>query len=106
MQAPVFQMIAECGSPQEVRTCPVTGRSATPNAYAKAPQISVVVRPNSMAITIARTDPSTLAAAFRAQAHSTDPPAEMLSPVPAIALSPVGNGMPMASQSGRGTAAL
>src|SRR5262249_51844359 len=39
--------------------------------YEAAPQAKVTVKPNWIAITMARTEPRTLAAAFIAQAHST-----------------------------------
>src|SRR4029077_20272634 len=51
---------------------PSAGISSRANRYAVAPQAKVTVNPNWMAMTMARTDPSTLAAAFMAHAHSTE----------------------------------
>src|SRR5207245_6425446 len=71
--------------------------------YAAAPQASVALSPNWMAITMASTEPSTLEAAFMAQAHST---AFSLAVRPESdgllekARSPVGNGITMARPSG------
>src|SRR6185503_2473814 len=71
-----------------------------------APQIKVAVRPNSIAITMASTEPSTLAAAFIAQAHSTACDSAALDSGLHNARRPVGKGMPMANPSGTSTAPL
>ena len=47
------------------------GSSSSASRYAAAPQDRVTFKPNWIAITIASTDPSTLARAFIAHAHST-----------------------------------
>src|SRR5580704_8935781 len=74
--------------------------------YAAAPQARVTLSPNCMAITMARTDPSTLEPAFMAQAHSI-----ALSLASAVwelasARKPLGNGMPMANPNGASKVAL
>src|SRR5690349_21782666 len=71
--------------------------------YAAAPQASVALSPNWMAITMARTEPSTLEAAFMAQAHSTAFSSAVCPGSGDLlekARSPVGNGIPMANPSG------
>ena len=52
---------------------PNAGSNNIATTYARAPQASVTVSPNWIAIMIASTDPSTLEAAFIAHAHSTAP---------------------------------
>src|SRR5262249_18588783 len=47
------------------------GNTSRASTYAPAPEASVTFNPKRMAITMASTDPSTLEAAFMAQAHST-----------------------------------
>src|SRR5439155_3233450 len=71
--------------------------------YAVAPQASVALSPNWMAITMASTEPSTLEAAFMAQAHSTAFSSAACPGSDGLlekARSPVGNGIPMANPSG------
>ncbi len=70
------------------------------------PHARVTVKPNWMAITMASTEPSTLAAAFIAQAHSTAL-SSLLAPLgtsstgpAASARKPVGNGIPITKPSG------
>src|SRR4051812_29169453 len=80
------------------RKLPTSSIAAT---YAAAPQTNVTFNPKWMAMIIADTDPSTLAAAFIAHAHST-----RLSSNSESARNPVGKGIPIANPNGTINAAL